>query len=207
IFAESEDEPEQLDLGSFENVQGSVQFQKITSQGEALSDPVFSLYRDGEKVRTDIQPNSDGKVFVDDLEPGRYTFKEVSAAEGYILNTNTLDFVVTDVHAGALDTIDLGNFINYQGSVRLHKTDPDGSALAGAQFELRQGENVLSKWVTDEFGAFTVDKLAPGDYTFVEVKAPDGFAVNTEPIDFTVDAEQAGEPKLIVLNPFINYQG
>ncbi len=46
--------------------------------------------------------------------------------------------------------------------------------LAGATFVLKDaaGKTIRDRLITDKAGRIVVDGLAPGDYTFVEVKAP-----------------------------------
>ena len=53
-----------------------------------------------------------------------------------------------------------------------------------------------------------VDGLAPGEYSFVETKAPTGYILNTIPVHFTILAEEEGQPSLIIASDnFVNYQG
>ncbi|PWX55067.1 thioester domain-containing protein, partial [Clostridium perfringens] len=73
-----------------------------------------------------------------------------------------------------------GNFVPNQniGKVVLTKKDfQNGSELQGAVFNLQdqKGNNIRTDLTTDENGQISLNDLAPGDYQFVETKAPDGY--------------------------------
>lgn len=189
------------------NHQGSLTFEKTDREGKPLAGAEFELYNaEGERVRT-VESDQSGTVLVRDLSPGNYTVHETKAANGYILDETIRTFVIEDEHAGEPDTVELADWINYQGSVRLIKVDEQGNPLEGAVFELRQGESVIAEDSTDAEGQLTVTGLEPGAYTFVETRSPEGFVLNSDPIPFVVEAENAGEPELNILEAFTNYQG
>ena len=122
------------------------------------------------------------------LFPGSYVLKETHAPAGYIRNEQTLEFTVTEEHYGAPDVLDLGQFVNYRGSLLLKKVDEEGQPLQGAQFELKhlhdEGESIIL--VSDENGFIKVEDLAPGRYTIEEIKAPEGYTRNEEVFAFTI---------------------
>ncbi|WP_033591747.1 prealbumin-like fold domain-containing protein, partial [Enterococcus faecalis] len=43
---------------------------------------------------------------------------------------------------------------------------------------------------TDASGEISVNDLAPGDYQFVETKAPTGYNLDTTPVTFTIERGQ-----------------
>ena len=54
-----------------------------------------------------------------------------------------------------------------------------GENLAGAELVLRDEEgNVVEQWTTTT-SAKVIEKLKPGNYTLSELKAPDGYQLNT----------------------------
>ena len=80
-------------------------------------------------------------------------------------------------------------------SVTLQKQDKDTKALlSGATFELHDesGQNVAvdESLTTDDKGEIYLDRLQPGKYTFVEIKSPKGYQLDTTPIPFEVSFDQ-----------------
>lgn len=207
IVQESSGKPQPNDLGQFINYKGTAEFIKTDKEGTPLKEAHFTLYKGKELVSDKLVSDEDGKVVMNDLSPGQYVLKESDSLDGYILNTETIGFEIDDSSTGKPATIELGEFVNYKGSVRLHKTDKEGQPLEGAEFDLLQDETVISSHTTDEDGEVTVDGLAPGTYTFMETKAPEGFSVNTTPINFEIIGENEGEPTVVILEEFVNYKG
>ncbi|KRM16051.1 outer membrane protein [Companilactobacillus nantensis DSM 16982] len=92
------------------------------------------------------------------------------------------------------------------GSITLTKTDvTTGKVLAGAIYELKdsKGNVVDSAITTDADGQIRINDLPYGSYTLTEVKAPDGYVLNSTPIEITipdndkvdVSAEQKDTPE------------
>ena len=83
-----------------------------------------------------------------------------------------------------------GTEIGYNGSVELHKVDAiTKKSLAGAVFDLenQSGKVLQSNLTTDSNGNLIVKNLKDGNYQFVEVKAPQGYQINSNPIKFTIN--------------------
>ncbi|WCG36152.1 MSCRAMM family protein [Companilactobacillus farciminis] len=82
-----------------------------------------------------------------------------------------------------------GNGDENVGSVSLQKTDSTtGKALSGAEYQLANGTGyvIISNAETDENGQINIKNLPYGSYTMTEVKAPDGYLINSSPIEFTI---------------------
>ncbi|EAD9711521.1 hypothetical protein AF112_14635, partial [Listeria monocytogenes] len=79
------------------------------------------------------------------------------------------------------------------GSAVLLKEDSvTKDAIAGAEFELQNadGTKVAENLVSNADGKIEVTDLAPGDYQFVETKAPTGYVLDGTPTEFTVEFNQ-----------------
>ena len=83
-----------------------------------------------------------------------------------------------------------GTETGYNGSVELHKVDAvTKKSLAGAVFDLesQSGKVLQSNLTTDSNGNLIIKNLKDGNYQFVEVKAPQGYQINSKPIKFTIN--------------------
>lgn len=91
----------------------------------------------------------------------------------------------------------------YSGKILLEKIDKDTKdTLQGAVFELqnKDGEIVQSDLMTNESGELLVSDLAPGDYRFIEQKAPVGYELDQTPLRFTIEKEQTTVSKVSAVN-------
>ena len=132
---------------------------------------------------------SDGKMTSTPLKPGKYTFKETLAPDGYKLNTNAFEFIIN----GDKTVTGTTAFTNERQShvVRITKTDLTTAApVPGAKVAIYDstGKKVYED-VTDSNGVLTSTSLAPGRYTFKETLAPAGYKLNTNSFEFTVNQD------------------
>lgn len=68
----------------------------------------------------------------------------------------------------------------------------ENTTLEGAVFKIvnKDGHDVRTDLTTDKNGRLVVDELPPGDYEFIETKAPTHYDLNETPIKFTVKKGQ-----------------
>ncbi|MFT8871638.1 MAG: SpaA isopeptide-forming pilin-related protein [Sporolactobacillus sp.] len=163
----------------------------------------------GQPLSSSWTTDASGQFTVSGLAPGNYAFAETQAPSGYDLDATPIPFTVTATQtaAQALTASDGEN------AVTLTKVDVnDGSIhLPGAVFNLYQldgngnktavttdalGHTLSGSWTTDAGGQFTVSRLAPGSYIFVESQAPNGYDLDATPIPFTVTATQTAAQAL-----------
>lgn len=208
IDEEAEGEPDIIDLETMVNYKGSVEWQKITEDGEPLAGAEFKVFNQDEELVTTVNSDENGMVQIGELGPGTYTVQETSTIEGYILNSETFDFTIDKDYRGKPESIILDQFKNYQGKVQLIKMTDSNEPLAGAVFDLlRDDEVIKSGLTTDENGQVFVEDLIPGNYSFTETSAPEGFILNTQPLDFEIKSEIKGEPAVLRVGDFVNYRG
>ncbi len=128
---------------------------------------------------------------------GSYYIRELSAPAGWKLNPNR--FAITlEADSQAKDQnvirVALPEAIRDEliyTPVTLTKTDITGEAtVPGALIEVRNSDGeVIYRAYTDENGEIPEIPVIPGTYTFREVLAPEGFALNEAVMTFSVDAE------------------
>lgn len=154
----------------------------------------FSLLDEkGQVLQEKLTTNAEGEITVDQLKPGKYTFVETKAPAGYLLDKSPIEFTI---EKGQKETLQL-NVKNQKdvGAVKLTKVDSEDhdKKLADAEFKLIKtstGEELETALVTDENGEITLTDLAPGDYAFIETKAPAGFELDETALPFTIQSGQ-----------------
>ena len=201
-----------LVLNPVQNYQGSIELIKQNEAGEPLSGAKFELRKTDEenKLIAEITSDKNGKIHYEGLAPGSYELVEVESLEGYILNTEPIAFNIEASAEGRPQVLNLGAFVNYQGSIALIKENEGGRGLDGVQFELRkldEQNRLIATLLSDKDGKIIYSGLAPGQYELTEIKAQDGYILNTEPIAFIIDASAAGRPEVLELGQFVNDQG
>lgn len=144
-----------------------------------------------------VVTDEDGKATLEARLPeGAYFYKEVQTLEAYILDDGEYEF-----------TLELGNdewnileineddpLINelYKGEVSLVKRDRAdfNIVLAGVEFELyNENDELMGLYVTDEYGKIVIENLPYGTYYFKEVKTLDGYILEPDAQEFTLQED------------------
>ncbi|MDG2784218.1 SpaA isopeptide-forming pilin-related protein, partial [Vibrio parahaemolyticus] len=173
---------------------GSVELTKIDDidTDTKLANAVFNLLdADGEIVEEGLKTNAEGKIVVENLRPGTYQFVETIAPEHYDLNKTPIEFTIKKSQTETLH-VTAKNALT-KGAVELSKVDDiDGTKLEGAVFNIvdMNGTVIHKNLVTNSKGNIEIDDLRPGDYQFIETKAPKHYVLDETPIDFTIEKGQ-----------------
>ncbi|MBC1752745.1 MSCRAMM family protein, partial [Listeria seeligeri] len=122
-----------------------------------------------------------------------YKLAETAAPAGYTLSDEYKNGKEIVVGAdGSVTSLTIQNTAK-TGNVVLTKEDSKTkTTLAGAEFELQTttGTKVQDNLVSDVNGRIEVSNLAPGDYKFIETKAPAGYELDATPATFTIGFNQ-----------------
>ena len=154
---------------------GTVSFKKLGEGKEQIGGGTFQLYRvDGEKSEPVGNEFSTvkGEYMIKDLPYGTYYVKEISAPQGYILDSNPSDGI-TIKKTAAHGTITMTNEKYTAGSITIMKVDENGKPLAGAEFTLSGPK--IDKKTTDNNGVAEFTGLEAGKYSIIEKTAPKGY--------------------------------
>lgn len=90
--------------------------------------------------------------------------------------------------SGKAENVRTDTVLNSRPGLDLVKTDPEGKPLAGAAFELRQGDRLIGSFVSDESGFITRLVLEKNKtYTLTETQAPQGYRGLEESLSLELD--------------------
>lgn len=178
--------------------------------GAVLPGAVFKLEEqaaDGSWVEVpgyeSLVTDGSGLIEVERLAMGTYRFVEVSAPEGYELETAPVEFTLAEDTPGLEVAVTATNTKSpVFGKAVLKKVDAEApdAVLPGATFKLEQ-RLADDSWeivpdrdalVTDADGLIKVADLPMGAYRFVELSAPEGYELETVPVEFTLAEDAPG---------------
>ena len=162
-------------------------------------DNTWATVAGSEQLTTD----GSGLITVTGLLLGQYRFVEIVPPVGYEMTSESVEFAITSTTPNHTANVTAENRrAPVLGKVVLTKVDADapGTVLPGAVFKLEE-QAADGSWVevpgyeslvTDGSGLIEVERLAMGTYRFVEVSAPEGYELETVPVEFTLAEDAPG---------------
>ncbi|WP_055736601.1 MULTISPECIES: SpaA isopeptide-forming pilin-related protein [Bacillaceae] len=204
--------PFEITLGQTETVElsfvnefspGSVGLTKVGESGETLEGAVFSLFdAEDNELQTGLTTDEDGRIVVENLEPGSYYFVETEAPFGYELDDTPLEFEIVFNQEAQLELTKENTLI--PGAIELTKEDEDGTVLEGVEFELQdsEGNTLREGLLTNEEGKLLIDDLAPGNYQLIETATLPGYELDPTPIVFEIGLGETTVGELRFVNEF-----
>ena len=157
---------------------GSLTINKVDAEtGKALAGVTYRLYDSAGKKVADAITGADGKAVFKNLPQGKYSYQEISAPSGYVVDNTKYQITIT---ATALNITAKRTNTPAKASVEIVKVDGDNKTpLQGAGFRLYDASNKqVAEGYTDVNGRLTFSSLRLGSYTYKEFKAPDGYVLD-----------------------------
>lgn len=140
---------------------------------------------DGKTVLKDYT-GDDGYLPSFPAVPGKYTYREVLAPEGYELCVTELAFSINEHGEVEGKTAVADDYIRFS----LLKVDEYHKPLAGVEFGLfREDGTQQAAAVSDEKGLVTFEKIPYGTYTIQETKTLTGYLKNFTKVPITIDGK------------------
>ena len=165
---------------------GSLTINKVDADtGKALAGVTYRLFDSAGNKIADAATGTDGKAVFSDLPLGSYTYQEISAPEGYVVDNTKYPITIT---TETLHITESRTNAMAKGSLTVRKVDVTGSPLAGAELLLEtsadgQTGTAVGKITTDKTGIAKWDDLKIGaQYRVTETKAPAGYTLMAEPL-------------------------
>ncbi|WP_317311158.1 SpaA isopeptide-forming pilin-related protein [Clostridium thermobutyricum] len=178
------------------NILGSLNITKIGNDGEKLSGAEFTV-KGPNGFNKVVTTNEVGVANLNNLSWGTYTIKETKAPIGYELSGKQQTI-----------TIDANNVSNTQnltfsdkkilGSLVITKTDEEGNVLSGAEFMVTGPNGFKKEVTTDSKGIASLDNIEWGTYNVQEIKAPEGYNLNSVAQEVEVSKFTVGQPQKLI---------
>lgn len=163
-----------------------IDFKKVAADTSSpLAGAEIEIRYKGKVIYTGVTGVNGKLANVPKLIHGIYTYRELTAPEGYLLDENTYTFAVD----GSKKVIELVMENKpFEGGIEITKTDiTTDKALPNCGIRLLdENGNILLEKKTDANGKVLFDKLKAGTYYYQEFDAPEGYLINTEKFRFEI---------------------
>ena len=167
---------------------GSLTINKVDAEtGKSLAGVTYRLYDNAGKKVADAITGADGKAVFKDLPQGKYSYQEIRAPSGYVVDKTKYQITIT---ATALNITAKRTNARAKGSLTINKVDADtGKALAGVTYRLYNsaGKKVADA-ITGADGKAVFKDLPQGKYSYQEIRAPSGYVVDKTKYQITITA-------------------
>lgn len=163
-----------------------------STTNQPLGGAEFTLYSGTTQIGRAVSDTA-GNVNFTAVQSGTYRLRETNPPIGYRPDTTAHTVEVSPTGIVTIDTTPAGQFVinkdTYPSSFAIRKTNPGGTVLPGAEFQLTQGETQIQTHTTDTEGYAYFESLAAGTYTLTETQAPSGYQLITTEYPVIVDAD------------------
>lgn len=159
--------------------------------GEKLPGAEFSIANAAGIVIGQLITGEDGTATSDWLPYGVYTITETETPEHYI-NSNWSERIAA-YDNGMTYTFEVSN-VPTKGYLQITKTDAlDGTLIEGVQFDIYQGDELISTMTTGADGIATSDPLPKGIYTVSERGTSTGYVAEIVNLKAEVRSDETTE--------------
>ena len=170
------------------NVPITVELKKVDQDCNVLAGAEYALINEfGEQIMTAVS-DVNGILTFEKVPYGKYTVKELSAPEGYLLSKTISELVIDDTYRNSEEPV--LTLVNHLKRLKYIKVDTSGKYLPGVEFSLinaRTGE-VVEVVTRNENGEFIFTKFDYGFWKIEETKVPEGFS-KMKDITLNVDSD------------------
>ena len=164
---------------------GTLRIEKLSDTGAHLPGAMVQIKHIESGVTYTAETNFAGYAIFDNIKPGAYEIREITAPSGWLKDDATY---TASVATGETTTFSLVN--KELPGLRIIKYDRKNMvAMANVTFEIFRDSVSLGKFRTDEFGEILLTDAAPGTYRAVEVDTgSDGHILGTTPQEVELSA-------------------
>ena len=174
-----------------EKIIGGLEIIKIDEDTkEKIEGVTFEVYNSNKEVIGKITTGKDGKAVlkIDNMANGTYYYKEISAPDGYIVDSTMKEFKITEENKIAKVTVTNKKI---RGTLEITKLDDSRVAIEGVKFNILASDKktVIETLTTDKSGYARTKKLDKGTYYYQEIEVPDGYVKDDEIFEFQINKQ------------------
>ena len=174
-----------------EKIIGGLEIIKIDEDTkEKIEGVTFEVYNSNKEVIGKITTGKDGKAVlkIDNMANGTYYYKEISAPDGYIVDSTMKEFKITEENKIAKVTVTNKKI---RGTLEITKLDDSRVAIEGVKFNILANDKktVIETLTTDKSGYATTKKLDKGTYYYQEIEVPDGYVKDDEIFEIQINKQ------------------
>lgn len=132
-----------------------------------------------------VTTDGNGSAASKQLELGQYIVKEITAPDGYVLDTTEHAVTLDDSHTSVNVAVQ-----NQKNAIVLQKVSKnDGTVMEGVTFHIWNDDKSYDKTQkTDNNGRITIDGVKDGTWHYQETATKDGYVLDNAVKDFTVSS-------------------
>ena len=164
---------------------GTLRVEKLSDTGAHLPGAMVQIKHIESGVTYTAETNFAGYAIFDEIKPGAYEIREITAPSGWLKDDATYTAAVA---TGETTTFSLVN--KELPGLRIIKYDRKNMVvMSNVTFEVFRDSVSLGKFRTDEFGEILLTDAAPGTYRAVEMDTgSDGHILDTTPQEVELSA-------------------
>ena len=157
------------------NCPSEILIQKVDQNNVALAGAEFGLYDVNGKLVMTAVSDSEGMVRFIGAEYGKYTIRELTAPDGYLVNHDVITVTIDDGYTNPEKP--LAVVMDQQKKVMYIKVDTSGNPMPGIEFSLYNANTMekVETVVSNDDGVFIFRNFDYGDWIIRETAAPEGF--------------------------------
>lgn len=151
---------------------------------KALPGAEFTIYDSEGHIFQTVTTDANGYAYLTFTTPGKYSYKETKAAEGYKPDDTVHEF---EIKKSTHMTIPVANYEKPSHITILKKDSETGEPIEGVRFEIvDENGTVVYTGITDSYGQVTFAPVQFGSFAVFETSVPVGYVRSDGYITFTV---------------------
>lgn len=167
---------------------------KDMGTAQAVKDCTFKIEGIDVSFVAERTTDANGKIYIQDLEPGSYKVTEIHVPDNYILNSEP-----QTIYLGPGANGELEFFNSHKPGLKIQKVNTSGEPIAGVKFNVKVKDgSSIGDYTTDANGEIFIPDLEATWYTVTETYVPDPYILDSTPHDVLLEVDEHGEASQVL---------